>query len=96
MDLYKWGFKLAPLISSDLLLDCFELACTARELDMRASPYDLSDFGYEPVRIETPNGRAEYVRAQAAIAESADALRGRMRLACAELSSAQARSDATA
>ncbi|MFD4355727.1 3-methyladenine DNA glycosylase [Nocardia sp. NPDC058518] len=94
MDLYKWGFKLAPLISSDLLLDCFELACTARELDMRASPYDLSGFGYEPVRIETPTGRADYVRAQAAIAESADALRDRLRLACAELSSAQARIDA--
>ncbi|MFC9471323.1 3-methyladenine DNA glycosylase [Nocardia sp. NPDC056952] len=94
MDLYKWGFKLAPLISSDLLLDCFELACTARELDMRASPYDLSGFGYEPVRIETPAGRAEYVRSQAAIAESADALRDRLRLTCAELSSAQARIDA--
>ncbi|MBC7304920.1 MAG: 3-methyladenine DNA glycosylase [Nocardia sp.] len=93
MDLYKWGFKLAPLVSSELLLDCFELACTARELDMRASPYDLSEFGYEPVRIETPAGRADYVRAQAAIAESADALRERMRLACAELS-AQARIDA--
>lgn len=86
MDLYKWGFKLAPLISSDLLLDCFELACTARELDMRASPYDLREFGYEPVRIETPSGRADYVRAQAAIAESADALRGRLRQACADLS----------
>ncbi|MFE6921355.1 3-methyladenine DNA glycosylase [Nocardia sp. NPDC057663] len=86
MDLYKWGFKLAPLIPSDLLLDCFELACTARELDMRASPYDLREFGYEPVRIETPGGRADYVRAQAAIAESADALRGRLRQACAELS----------
>ncbi|MFD4458079.1 3-methyladenine DNA glycosylase [Nocardia sp. NPDC058480] len=95
MDLYKWGFKLAPLIPSDLLLDCFELACTARELDMRASPYDLSEFGYEPVCIETPTGRADYVRAQAAIAESADTLRDRMRLACAELSSAQAGFDAT-
>ncbi|MGF0318810.1 3-methyladenine DNA glycosylase [Nocardia fluminea] len=94
MDLYKWGFKLAPLIPSDLLLDCFELACTARELDMRASPYDLSGFGYEPVRIETPAGRADYVRAQAGIAESADALRDRLRLACAELSSAQAGLDA--
>ncbi|MFD3595613.1 3-methyladenine DNA glycosylase [Nocardia sp. NPDC058640] len=94
MDLYKWGFKLAPLISSDLLLDCFELACTARELDMRASPYDLSDFGYEPVRIETPTGRAEYVRAQVAIAEASDKLRHRMKLACAELSSAQAGFDA--
>ncbi|MBC7304820.1 MAG: 3-methyladenine DNA glycosylase [Nocardia sp.] len=88
MDLYKWGFKLAPLISSALLLDCFELACTARELDMRASPYDLSDYGYEPVRIETPGGRAEYVRAQAAVAEDAEALRVRLRRACAELSAA--------
>ncbi|MFE1592354.1 3-methyladenine DNA glycosylase [Nocardia sp. NPDC058705] len=95
MDLYKWGFKLAPLISSDLLLDCFELACAARELDMRASPYDLTDFGYEPVRIETPTGRADYVRAQAAIAERADTLRDRMKTACAELSSAQAGFDAT-
>lgn len=86
MDLYKWGFKLAPLIPSDLLLDCFELACTARELDMRASPYDLRELGYEPVRVETPNGRAEYVRAQAAVAESADALRTRLRDACTELS----------
>lgn len=86
MDLYKWGFKLAPLISSDLLLDCFELACTARELDMRASPYDLTEYGYEAVRIETPSGRAEYVRAQAAVAEDADALRVRLRRVCAELS----------
>nr|WP_244198016.1 3-methyladenine DNA glycosylase [Nocardia neocaledoniensis] len=94
MDLYKWGFKLAPLISSDLLLDCFELACTARELDMRASPYDLRDLGYEPVRIETPPGRAEYVRAQAAISESAEVLRDRLRLACTELSAALERAAA--
>ncbi|MFC6012310.1 3-methyladenine DNA glycosylase [Nocardia lasii] len=93
MDLYKWGFKLAPLISSDLLLDCFELACTARELDMRASPYDLADLGYEPIRIETPAGRADYVRAQAAIAETANGLRERLRAACADLVAAQARID---
>ncbi|MEU2038738.1 hypothetical protein [Nocardia niwae] len=75
MDLYKWGFKLVPLISSDLLLDCFEMACAARELDMRASPYDLSALGYEPVRIETPAGRAEYVRAQSELAQRAAELR---------------------
>ncbi|WP_067981320.1 3-methyladenine DNA glycosylase [Nocardia caishijiensis] len=86
MDLYKWGFKLTPLIPSALLLDCFELACTARELDMRASPYDLRALGYEPIRIETPTGRADYVRAQAAIAETADALRTRLRTACTDLS----------
>ncbi|WP_454198917.1 3-methyladenine DNA glycosylase [Nocardia sp. Marseille-Q1738] len=85
MDLYKWGFKLVPLISSDLLLDCFEMACAARELDMRASPYDLSRYGYEPVRIETPAGRAEYVRAQSALAERAAELRRTFLGVCDEL-----------
>lgn len=88
MDLYKWGFKLSPLISSDLLLDCFELACEARELDMRASPYDLTDYGYEPVPIETPAGRAEYARAQSALAECAGELRARVLAVCTELSAA--------
>ncbi|MFI2283201.1 3-methyladenine DNA glycosylase [Nocardia beijingensis] len=88
MDLYKWGFKLVPLVSSDLLLDCFELACAARELDMRASPYDLSEFGYEPVRIETPSGRAEYVRAQSELAQRAAGLRRAFLGVCEELLSA--------
>ncbi|MCM6772226.1 3-methyladenine DNA glycosylase [Nocardia sp. CDC159] len=78
MDLYKWAFKLAPLLDSALLLDCFELACAARELDMRASPYDLTEFGYTPVPIETPSGRAEYVRGQARLAERAAPLRTRL------------------
>ncbi|WP_460701025.1 3-methyladenine DNA glycosylase [Nocardia thraciensis] len=78
MDLYKWGFKLSPLIDSDLLLNCFELACAARELDMRASPYDLSEYGYTPVTIETPSGRAEYVRGQVELAERAAPLRARL------------------
>nr|WP_067666395.1 3-methyladenine DNA glycosylase [Nocardia miyunensis] len=85
MDLYKWAFKLVPLIDSELLLDCFELACTARELDMRASPYDLSEYGYDPVRIETPSGRADYVRQQSDIADHAETLRDRLRTACREL-----------
>lgn len=85
MDLYKWGFKLVPLISSELLLDCFEMACAARELDMRASPYDLSRYGYEPIRIETSAGRAEYVRAQSALAERAAELRRTFLGVCDEL-----------
>ena len=63
MDLYKWCYKLGPLVDSELLLDCLELAADARELDMRASPYDLADYGFEPIAVETPAGRAEYVRA---------------------------------
>ncbi|WP_280310809.1 3-methyladenine DNA glycosylase [Nocardia abscessus] len=90
MDVYKWGFKLVPLISSELLLDCFELACAARELDMRASPYDLSGFGYEPVRIETAAGRAEYVRAQSALAQRAAELRRTFLRVCDELLAADA------
>ncbi|WP_194818501.1 3-methyladenine DNA glycosylase [Nocardia sp. XZ_19_385] len=82
MDLYKWAFKLAPLTSSDLLLDCFELACTARELDMQASPYDLSEYGYDPIPIEIPSGRAEYVRRQGAISEHSAALRTRLLAVC--------------
>ncbi|NUR15875.1 MAG: 3-methyladenine DNA glycosylase, partial [Dermatophilaceae bacterium] len=58
MDLYKWAHKLVPAVSSDLVMDCFELARDIRALDMRAAPYDLSELGYEPVRIETPEGKA--------------------------------------
>jgi hypothetical protein len=75
MDLYKWCYKLSPLVDSDFLVDCFELAMTARELDMRASPYDLADLGYVPIQIETASGRAEYVREQAALAARGAVLR---------------------
>lgn len=75
MDLYKWCYKLAPLIDSELLLDCLELAADAREIDMRASPYDLSGYGYAPIAIETTAGRAEYVRCQSVIAQRATPLR---------------------
>lgn len=75
MDLYKWTSKLLPMIDSGLLLDCLELAAEARELDMRASPYDLSGYGFEPITVEEPAGRAEYVRRQTAIARKAAPLR---------------------
>src|SRR5699024_3278815 len=50
MDLFKWCYKLDPFVPAELTADCFELAVRVRELDMRASPYDLRDLGYEPVR----------------------------------------------
>ena len=89
MDLYKWGYKLGPLIDSDVLADCFDLAVDARELDMRASPYDLSEFGYTPVAIDTPHGRAEYVRAQSALTERATVLRSALLQRCRRLLSTQ-------
>jgi hypothetical protein len=78
MDLYKHSYQLSPLVDSDLVADCFDLASQIRTLDMRASPYDLADLGYDPVRVETPEGRAEYVRAQRAFADRAAVLRGRL------------------
>ncbi|MEK7951826.1 hypothetical protein [Luteolibacter soli] len=78
MDLYKWAFKSMPWVGSDLLMDCFEQAMELRDLDMRASPYDLSAYGLESVRIETAEGRREYEREQARLAEKAVLLRGRL------------------
>lgn len=78
MDLYKWASKLTPLVPSELVMDCFELAREIRELDMRASPYDLRALGYEPVRIETAEGKATYAAEQRAFATRGQALRRRL------------------
>ncbi|MDT0165605.1 3-methyladenine DNA glycosylase [Actinotalea sp. AC32] len=83
MDLLKWSLKLGPLVPGDLLLDAFELAAQIRRLDMQASPYDLSSLGEPPVAIETPEGKAEYVRRQRAHAEAAAPLRARLAAVCA-------------
>jgi hypothetical protein len=78
MDVYKWAVKLGPLVPGELLLDAFELAASIRVLDMRASPYDLSAWGYEPIAVETAEGKAEYVRQQRAFAARANELRDRL------------------
>jgi hypothetical protein len=78
MDCYKWAYKLSPAVPSDLVMDCFDLAREIRELDMRASPYDLTELGYEPVRIETPEGKAQYAAAQRGFAARGQALRQRL------------------
>jgi hypothetical protein len=45
---------------------------------MRASPYDLTSLGLDPLLVETPQGRTEYVRHQRAFSERAAALRRRL------------------
>lgn len=82
MDLYKWAYKLGPVVPSELTADCFALAREVRELDMRASPYDLSDLGLTPVPVELPSGRAEYVALQRAFTERGQALRARLIAVC--------------
>jgi hypothetical protein len=49
---------LSPLIDSELLLDCLELAAAARETDIRASPYELRGYGYAPIAVEQAAGCA--------------------------------------
>jgi len=85
MDLYKHAFRLSPLVPSELVADCFELARDIRVLDMRAAPYDLSDLGFEPVRVETPEGKQEYAAAQRGFAERGAPLRERLIEVCARL-----------
>jgi len=82
MDLYKWCMKLTPAIPSGLTLDCFELAVEVRRLDMAASPYDVSEFGLQAVRIETPHGKREYALRQREFAARSEVLRRRLLEAC--------------
>lgn len=82
MDLYKWAGKLWPWAGSDLVAETFLLALEGRDLDMRASPYDLAAMGYEPVRIETEEGRRQYQLEQQRLAERSVPVRERLRAAC--------------
>jgi len=78
MDLYKYAQWFHPFVPSELVADCFDLARSARDLDMRASPYDLADLGYDPIPVETVAGRRTYVEHQAALADRGQDLRLRL------------------
>lgn len=78
MDLYKWAWKLGPLVPGELLLDTLDLAIAARTLDMEASPYDCRSLGFGVVAIETAEGKAEYVERQRRLTERAKPLRSRL------------------
>lgn len=78
MDLYKWAAKSMPWVGSDILLETFHLATRLRDLDMRASPYDLSKWNVTPIKIETAEGRREYERDQKILAEEASKLRNKL------------------
>lgn len=90
MDVYKWAAKLGPIVRGDLLLDAFELARDIREVDMRASPYEVSGyFGADgrpliAVPIETAAGKHEYAALQRGFATRGNALRERVLAAIAK------------
>lgn len=85
MDLYKFAHKISPWCPGELIADTFLLALKAREIDMRASPYDLLNYGFKPIAIETKDGRAEYVQAQSDLREAARPLRERLIVVYREL-----------
>lgn len=92
MDLYKHAFRLTPLIPSELVADAFELAWDIRILDMRAAPYDFTGVTLDttgepwtPVRIETPDGKAEYVAMQREFAERGAPIRQQLIDQCRRL-----------
>lgn len=84
MDVYKWAVKLGPIVPGEVLLDAFELARDIREVDMRASPYDVSAyFGADgsrlvAIEIEIPAGKREYAELQRGFAVRGNALRERV------------------
>lgn len=94
MDLYKWATKLWPWIGSDFLAKTFLLAKEGRELDMRASPYDLMELGYPPICIETEAGRREYQQLQQQYAQKAFHLRHELAAFCKRLRAWQEHSTA--
>lgn len=83
MDLYKYAFWFSPFVGSDLVMDCFENAARIRELDMRASPYDMAPFDLTPVCVESAEGRREYVALQQELIGSTTPLRERLAAALA-------------
>ncbi|WP_043497982.1 hypothetical protein [Georgenia sp. SUBG003] len=85
MDLWKWVSKLGPAVPGDLALDCFQLAREIRTLDMQASPYDVTPLGERAVKIETADGKAEYVTRQRTFASKAAVLRSRLANVCQSL-----------
>lgn len=78
MDLYKWAWKLGPIVPGDVFLDALDLAIDARVLDMEASPYDCREWGFGVVPIETAAGKNEYVHRQRELTRRAKPLRDRL------------------
>jgi len=74
MDLYKWASN-SRRSRRPNSSPTARPARDIREVDMRASPYDLSKLGFAPIRIETPEGRAEYETLQRDFAAQSQPLR---------------------
>jgi len=77
MDLFKYAYTLYPLLPSSLLQDSLRLAIKARQIDMLASPYDLTGYldSKDVLAVETPSGRKQYASKQLEIMKEATEIR---------------------
>lgn len=75
MDLLRVCVQFQPMIPGDLAIAAFDLALRARRVDMAASPYDATAIGIDPIKIETTDGKSEYIRRQQDLAGQARELR---------------------
>jgi hypothetical protein len=68
MDLLKHAIILARYpcgqTGNDVKIQCLDLALAARKVDMCASPYDVTPFGFTPIKVEGEEGRRLYKKAQ--------------------------------
>lgn len=78
MDLYKIAMRWVPILGSLFARKCFRLARDIRTVDMQSAPYDLSELGVVPIKIETPDGRIVFAQKQKAFSERAQVLRTEM------------------
>jgi hypothetical protein len=79
MDLLKHAIILSRYpcgrVGNEVKIQCLKLALAAREIDVRASPYDVSPFGLEAIKVETEHGRRFYKKAQAQLMDHAAPIR---------------------
>ena len=75
MDLLKMAMKLGPFCDPNLFCRVLEVVVDARSLDVAASPYDVMDYGVDPIPIETPQGRNEYKQNQLELMKKAHPIR---------------------
>jgi hypothetical protein len=98
MDLFRIAHLAYPLISSKLLIEALEIAISARKIDMRSSPYDVSTVaGCENViAVETPEGRRLMMQEQEKLYLDSIDIRKNLLLALDEILSQTDRSVAAA
>lgn len=78
MDLYKFAHFAAPIVGSNIVRDAFALAREIRTVDMQVAPYDFSELHVEPIRVETEDGRIDFISRQQQFSARASHIRAQL------------------